>query len=98
MASALRWRMLTLLGEEVGPAFARHWHETLTTLSEDLDLADPEDRALFRGRVRSQTGWMRNTALRELAKAFGTRLQEDDRRESLSGSLADAWATRNSGL
>lgn len=66
------------------------WRQRIGRESKDLDFSDPEDRAVFRGRLAVACGSLKTSALRTLAEAFGAE-RVPLSHEGAVLALANAW-------
>lgn len=69
------------------------WTARLASEAEGLDLADAEDRAIFRGRVFSATAYTKHLTLCQISAALGGAPRHFDRAQA-ARAIADRWIAR----
>ncbi len=79
----------------VDPEIFASWKDRLTAEAEGLDLADPEDRVIFRTRVAQATSNVVNSLVGALARQAGYRGPLASSRFAAERALADTWILRS---
>ena len=79
----------------VDPEIFASWKDRLTAEAEGLDLADPEDRVIFRTRVAQATSNVVNSLVGALARQAGYRGPLASSRFAAARALADTWILRS---
>jgi hypothetical protein len=88
-SALIRPSMLKLI-EGVTKEAAEVWDADLKKAGQGLDFTDPEDRAIFRGKLTRRTKQTRVSALKELALHYGAKKVPNSRAGAVR-SLANAF-------